>query len=101
MFEKKLRIKYILLYKFQQDEHITEIILSDNCSTYFWRYYHLSSGAQTTLTTASGNRYTVLLSAVIVKVLELVCACCGWRRHQQHAQTGSNSSTLAADNNTV
>jgi hypothetical protein len=49
---------------------------------------HLSSATithlqehKTTLITASGNRYTV--------------------RHPQHTQTGSNSSTIAADNSTV
>jgi hypothetical protein len=57
----------ILLYKSQQDAHVTEFILSDDCSTCFGRYYHPSSGAQTTVTTASGNRYTVLLSAAIVE----------------------------------
>jgi len=61
-----------LLYKFQQDAHVTEFILSDNCSTCFGHYYHPSSGAQTTITTASGDRYTVLLSAAIVEKLELV-----------------------------
>jgi len=50
----------ILLYKSQQDAHVTEIILSDNCSTCFWRYYHPSSGAQTTATTTTGNCYTVI-----------------------------------------
>jgi hypothetical protein len=34
---------------------------------------------RTTVTTASGNRYTVLLSAAIVEELELVSVCCGWR----------------------
>jgi hypothetical protein len=72
----------ILLYKSQQYVHVTEFILSDNCSTCFGRYYHPSSGAQTTVTAASGNRYTLLLSAAIVEELEL-------------------SSTIAADNNTV
>ena len=62
----------ILLYKSQQDAHVTEYILSDKCSTCFGRYYHPSSGAQTTLTTAPGNRNTVLLSAAIVKELELI-----------------------------
>ena len=38
---------------------------------------------KTTVTTASGNRYTVLLSAAIVEELELI------------------SSTIAADNRTV
>ena len=36
----------ILLYKSQQDAHVTQFILSDNCSTYFRHYYHPSSGAQ-------------------------------------------------------
>jgi hypothetical protein len=43
----------------------------------------------TTVTTASCNRYTVLLSAAIVEDLE------------QHTQIRSSSSTIAADNNTV
>ena len=63
---------YILLYESQQDAHVTEFILLDNCSTCFERYHHPSSGAQTTVTTASGNRYTVLLSAAIVEELELI-----------------------------
>ena len=40
---------------------------------------------KTTVTTASGNRYTVLLSAAVVEESEL----------------SSNSSTIAADNSTV
>jgi len=63
---------YFLVYKFQQDAEVTEFILSDNCSTCFGRYYHPSSGVQTTATTASGNSYTVLLSAAIVEELELI-----------------------------
>ena len=35
---------------------------------------------KTTVTTASGNRYTVLLSVAIVEELEPVWVCCGWRR---------------------
>jgi hypothetical protein len=34
---------------------------------------------KTTLTTASGNRYTVLLSAAIVEDLKLIWVSCGWR----------------------
>jgi hypothetical protein len=34
---------------------------------------------KTTVTTASVNRYTVLLSAAIVEELEQVWVCCGWR----------------------
>ena len=62
----------VILYEAQQDAHVTEFILSDNCSTCFERYYHPSSGAQTTVTTASGNRYTVPLSTDIVEELEPV-----------------------------
>ena len=62
----------ILVHKSQQDAHVTEFILSDSCSTCFGYYYHPSSGAQTTVTTASGNRYTVLLPAAIVEELELI-----------------------------
>ena len=62
----------ILLHKSQQDAHVKEFILSDNCSTCFGRYYRPSSGAQRTVTTASGNRYTILLSAATVEELELI-----------------------------
>ena len=62
----------ILLYKSQQDAHVTEFILSNNCSTCFGRYYHPSSGAQTTVTTASGNRCTV--SSLYYRVT--VTRCC-------------------------
>jgi hypothetical protein len=86
----------ILIQKFQQDAHVTEFILSDDCSTCFGYHCHPSSGAKTTVTTASGNRYTVLLSAAIVEELEPVGV-----RQPQHTETSSNSSTIAADNNTV
>jgi len=36
----------ILLHKSQQDAHVTEFILSDDCSTCFGYHYHPSSGAQ-------------------------------------------------------
>jgi len=47
----------LLIYKSQQDAHVTEFILPDNCSTYFGRYYHPSSGAQTTV---NYSIYTVI-----------------------------------------
>jgi hypothetical protein len=62
----------ILIQKSQQDGHFTEFILSDDCSTCFRYHYHPSSGAQTIVTTASGNRYTVLLSVAIMEELELI-----------------------------
>jgi hypothetical protein len=36
----------IRIHKSQQDAHITEFILSDNCSTCLGRHHHPSSGAQ-------------------------------------------------------
>ena len=39
---------------------------------------------KTTVTTESGNRYTVLLSAAIVEDLVLIWVCC--RCHLQHTQ---------------
>jgi hypothetical protein len=50
----------ILLYKSQPDAQVTEFILSEDCSTCFGFHYHPSSGAQTTVTTVSGNHYTVI-----------------------------------------
>ena len=38
---------------------VTQFILSGNCSTYFGWYHHPSSGAQTTISTASGICHTV------------------------------------------
>jgi hypothetical protein len=37
----------------------TQFILSGNCFTYFGCYFHPSSGAHTTVSTASGNCHTV------------------------------------------
>jgi len=36
----------ILIYNSQQDAHVTEFILSDDCSTCFDYHYHPSLGAQ-------------------------------------------------------
>jgi len=71
--------------------NVTQFILSGNCSTCFGCYHHPSSGAQTTVSTASAICHTVI-------------AICRYRgkvgiRHPQHTQTSSNSSTIAADSN--
>jgi hypothetical protein len=50
---------------------------------------------KTTVTTASGNCYTALFSAAMV-----LCVV-GGVPHPQHTQISSNSSTIAADNNTM
>jgi hypothetical protein len=51
---------------------VTEIILSDNCSTCSGVTITNRQEHKTTVTTASGIRYTVLLSAAIVEELELI-----------------------------
>ena len=63
----------------QQDANLQQFIISENCSTCFGCYFYPSSGAHTTVSTASG-----------------MCAV-GGLRHLQHTQTSSNSSTIAAD----
>jgi hypothetical protein len=59
----------ILIYKYQQDAHVTEFILSANCSTCFGHHPTHLHEHKTTVTTPSGDRYTVLLSAAIVEEL--------------------------------
>ena len=59
--------------------NVTQFILSENCSTCFGWYHHPSSGAQTTVSTASGICHKLLLPAAIVEELELVWVCCGCR----------------------
>jgi hypothetical protein len=41
-----VHLNNILIQKFQQDAHVREFILSDDCSTCFGYHYHPSSGAQ-------------------------------------------------------
>jgi len=48
---------YILIY--QSRRNVTQFISSGNCSTWFGWYHHPSSGAQTTVSTASGICHTV------------------------------------------
>jgi len=58
----------ILVYKSQQDAHVTEFILSEaalHVSGY--TITHLQEH-KTTVTTASGNRYTVLFAAIVEEV---------------------------------
>jgi len=81
-----------------------QFILSGNCSTCFGRYLHPSSGAQTTVSTASGicqivtviSRYrgrvetglSVLWVAHVPDALDkVVCAPeDGWRYHPKHVE---------------
>jgi hypothetical protein len=50
-------VKFIPIY-IQQDAMLDSFI-SGNCSTCFWWYFHPSSGAHTTVSTASGICHTV------------------------------------------
>jgi len=58
--------------KSQQDAHVTEFILSVDCSTCFGYIITHLQEHKTTVTTASGNRYIVLLSVAIVEEVELI-----------------------------
>jgi hypothetical protein len=62
---------YIYIYIYTYIMHMLQI-LSDNCCKCFGHHQYPFSGAKITVTTASGNRYTVLLSAAIVEYLESV-----------------------------
>jgi len=46
--------KYILIY-IKQDATLHSLFISGNCSTCFWWYLHQSSGAHTTVSTATGT----------------------------------------------
>jgi hypothetical protein len=53
-----LHCKYIPIY-IQQDATLHSLLISGNCSTCFGWYFHPSSGAHTTVSTASGICRTV------------------------------------------
>jgi hypothetical protein len=61
----------------QQDATLHSLFISGNSSTCFGLYFHPSSGAHTTVSTASAICHTV--------------------SHPQHTRTSSNSSTIASD----
>jgi hypothetical protein len=50
--------KYIPIY-IQQDAKLHSLFIPGNCSTCFGWYFHPSSGAPTTVSTASGSCHTV------------------------------------------
>jgi hypothetical protein len=77
--------KYVQIY-IQQDATLHSLFISGNCSTCFGWYFHPSSGAHTTVTTASGICHTVT-------------AICRYRGRSGTAELLciSKSSTIAAD----
>jgi hypothetical protein len=56
---RKLSYIYIYIYIYTQQDATLQFILSENFSTCFGCYLHPSSGAQTTVFTASGICQTV------------------------------------------
>jgi hypothetical protein len=56
---------------------------------------------KTTVTTASGKRCMVLLSAAIVEDLELILVCCGWRDHAIHNTLKLVSTLLREQQTTI
>jgi len=86
--------------------NVTQFVLSGNCSTCFGWYHHPSSGAKTTVPTASGICHTVTAicryrGRVGTGLSVLWVAYWSDRSvsHSQHTQTSSNSSTIGADSN--
>jgi hypothetical protein len=77
----------------QQNAMLHSLFISGNCSTCFGWYFHPSSGAHTTVFTASRICHTVTFirryRGRVGTGLSI--------RHPQHTQTRSNSSTIAAD----
>ena len=85
-------VSYSIIYPTRCN--VTQFTLSGNCSTCFVWYHYPSSGAQTTVSTEFGICHTVTATCRYWNRLE--CAV-GGVRQPQHTQTGSNSSTIAAD----
>jgi hypothetical protein len=65
--------KYIPIY-IQQDASLYSLVIPGNCSTCFGRYFHPSSGAHTTVSTASGICHTVTATCI-------ASTCFGWYLH--------------------
>jgi hypothetical protein len=99
--------KYILIYVYiQQDAKLHSLFISGNCSTCFGWYFHPSSGAHTTSSTASGmsHRYCYLLLSwqIAVTVWQVpdavdtvVCAPDdGWKYHPKHLEQFQNINKL-------
>jgi len=77
----------VILIYIQQDATLHSLFLSGNCSTCFVWYLHPSSGALTTVSTASGICQTVTVSQIPDAVDTVVCAPDdGWRYHAKHVE---------------
>jgi hypothetical protein len=72
------------------------LFISGNCSTCFGLYFHPSSGAHTTVSTASGICHTVTAPLSWKSWNRFECAVVGVR-HPQHAQTNRNVNWCCVD----
>jgi len=70
--------------------NVTQFFIYGDCSTCFGWYLHPSSGAHTTVPTASAICQTATATCRYSWMYSTI-------RHPQHAETSSNSSTIAAD----
>ena len=83
-------------------QKLHSLFISGNCSTCFGWYFHPSSGAHTTVSTASyilSHSYCYL--PLKWKSWNRFERAVGDVRKPQQAETGSNSSTIAADGSNV
>jgi hypothetical protein len=85
-------LEYIPIY-IQQDATLHSLFISGNCSTCFGWYLHPSSGAHTTVSTASGICHTVTATcrsaaaSSIGVTNTIVCTPDdGWRYHPKHVE---------------
>jgi hypothetical protein len=86
--------KYIPIYVYiQQDAMLRSLFISGNCSTCFGWYFHPSSGAHTTVSTASDICHTVTAiccyhgrAGTGLSVLWVAYADDGWKYHPKHVQ---------------
>ena len=78
----------------QQDATLHSLFIHGNCSTCFGWYFHPSSGAHTTVSTASGICHTV--TAILPDAVDtVVCAPDdGWKYHSKHVEQFPNINKL-------
>jgi hypothetical protein len=83
----------------QQDATLHSLFISGDCSTCFGWYYHPTSGAQTTVSTASGICHTV--TAAVWQIPDAVDTVVyapddGWRYHPKHVEQSPDINKLCS-----
>jgi hypothetical protein len=93
-------IANVFQYISNKMQNLHSLFIFGNCCIYFGWYFHPSSGAHTTVSTASGIWHVVAaICRYRGRVGTCLSVCCEWRTPPtaQHTQTVSNYSTIAAD----